>query len=544
MVVVRKDCDHFLWYNLTAMKNNTIKYSTPYQMKLPLQIETIIPVTDPVYTFSEVMDHIDLNQYFAEKGCETGRPRYDRVKLLKIVLFAFMEGGYETLRNIEKLCRVDIRYMWLLNEMSVPTFATFGNFVREELKDKIEDIFMDINRYIFQTEGVDLNHIYIDGTKIEANANRYTWVWKKTCQKNRDKTFGKITKLIEQINQEVLFYHAVQMETREEYSVNYVELLLKKYLEITGITPEGFVHGPGHRQSTEQKRYQELFSCLEKLKNYAKRIEICGESRNSYSKTDHDATFMRLKRDYMGNDQLLPAYNMQIGICDEYIAVMDAKQYASDMECFIPLMEKFKAQYGFYPQYPVADAGYGSFNNYLYCDEHGMEKYMKFTMFEKTVKDVKYRNNPYRAINFTRDKGGTLVCPNGKRFIFQKTVPVKGNRYGRTEEVYQCEDCRGCQHRRKCYKGLQGNRTIRLNRELTEIHHNVLENLQSVHGALLCMNRSIQAEGVFGIMKWDRAYKRAFRRGISYISLEFSLISCGFNLYKFHNKRMAGHIAA
>lgn len=139
MVVVRKDCDHFLWYNLTAMKNNTIKYSTPYQMKLPLQIETIIPVTDPVYTFSEVMDHIDLNQYFAEKGCETGRPRYDRVKLLKIVLFAFMEGGYETLRNIEKLCRVDIRYMWLLNEMSVPTFATY----------KLQDINVQIlsNKY-------------------------------------------------------------------------------------------------------------------------------------------------------------------------------------------------------------------------------------------------------------------------------------------------------------------------------------------------------------------------------------------------------------
>lgn len=131
------------------------------------------------------------------------------------------------------------------------------------------------------------------------------------------------------------------------------------------------------------KQYEELHEYLERLKSYAYHIETCGEERNSYSKTDHDATFMRLKRDYMGNDQLLPAYNLQAAICDEYIAVIDVKPYASDMECFVPLMEKFNRTYGHYPKYPVADAGYGSYNNYLYCEEHGMEKYMKFTMYKK-----------------------------------------------------------------------------------------------------------------------------------------------------------------
>ena len=178
------------------MKNHTVGNCTPYQLKLPLQIETIIPMTDPVYTFNEVMDHIDLNKYFGkEKGTETGRLRYDRRKLLKIVLFAFMEGGYETLLNIEKLCRVDIRYMWLLDEMPAPTFATFRNFIREELAGRIEEIFLDINRCIFEAEDVDLRHIYIDGTKIEANANRYTWVWKKSCVRNREKVLEKLTGL-------------------------------------------------------------------------------------------------------------------------------------------------------------------------------------------------------------------------------------------------------------------------------------------------------------------------------------------------------------
>ena len=468
-----------------------------------------------------------------------GRPRCDAVKMLKIILFAFMEGGYESLRGLEKLCRTDIRYMWLLDDMPAPSFVTFGNFIRDELSSSIDKIFKEINGYIFEREGVDLTHAYIDGTKIEANANRYTWVWKKSCIKNREKVFQKITDLIRRINTKVLFYRGVSFEERTEYAIEYIEMLLNTYCELTGCRTSGFVNGRGHRKSTEQKQYEELSEYLKRLKKYAEQIEVCGESRNSYSKTDAGATFMRLKRDYMGNDQLLPAYNMQIAVCDEYIAAIDAKQYASDMDCFIPLMEKFKTIYGFYPKYPVADAGYGSFNNYLYCEEHGMEKYMKFTMYDKTVKSTAYRNDPFRAVNFSRNEAGALVCPNGKTFSHFKDVPVRGNRYGRTEELHICEDCTGCPFRSQCFKGKGNRRVICLNTELTQIHEEVLGNLESVHGALLRMNRSIQAEGTYGIIKWDRAYKRAFRRGLDSVILEFTMISCGYNLYKYHNKRLS-----
>ena len=266
-------------------------------------------------------------------------------------------------------------------------------------------------------------------------------------------------------------------------------------------------------------------------------IEICGDERNSYSKTDQDATFMRLKRDYMGNDQLLPAYNLQTAICDEYIAVIDVKPYASDMECFVPLVEKFNRSYGHYPKYPVADAGYGSYNNYLYCEEHGMEKYMKFTMYKKEMTDKKYRENPYRAVNFTKDADGNLICPNGQKFLFKRTQPVKYNKYGRTEELYECESCEGCPHKQECCPRAHKNRTIRMNQELTAIHQEVLNNLTSIHGALLRMNRSIQSEGTFGVLKWDKSYKRLFRRGEKNVILELTLISCGFNLYKYHNKK-------
>lgn len=518
------------------MKNNKPRiYNTPYQLKLPLEIEKIIEISDPVYTFCEVMENIDLRKYLAVKESRTGRKRYSPEILLKIILFAFMENGYVSTREIEKLCKTDIRFMYLLDEHPAPSHMTIDNFMNDVLSVSISDIFNEINGYIFKEENVDVNHVYIDGTKIAANANNYSWVWKKSSLKNRKKTFDKVTVLLDEINK-TLIYHGVKFGLREEYAIEYLEEISVKYAELCNINPDVIVRGRGHHKTTEQRNYDKLNEYIEKLKKYAEHISICGENRNSYSKTDNGATFFRMKRDYMGNDQLLPGYNIQMGLCDEYIAVFDVKQYASDMDCFQPLMEKFNHTYGIYPEYPVADAGYGSFNNYLYCEEHGMKKYMKFTMFKKESEDKSYREDPYRAVNFPINDKGNPVCPNGKEFHYLKTRPVRGNKFGRTEEIYQCEDCSNCPHKQKCSKS-GGNRTIRLNEELTSIHNEVLDNLNSTQGALLRMNRSIQAEGAYGTIKWNRAYTRARRRGIKGLNLEIAMISCGFNLHKYHLKQ-------
>ena len=517
---------------------NTNNYYTPKQLKLPIEIEKIIDFSDPVYSFCEIVDEIDLSSFFVEKGYKTGRPRCSQTKLLKIVLFSFMENGYLSLRQIEKSCKTDIRYMWLLDDMKAPSFVTIGNFIRDNLTDSIENIFVAINNVIFQKEHVDLSHTYIDGTKIEANANKYSWVWKKSCITNRNKVFEKISEIIDKINNEDLVFQNIKFEKSTEYAIEYLEEILQKYVELFEIDIEKFVHGKGSRKTSFQRKYELLKDYIDRLKKYAKHIEVCGEKRGSYSKTDESATFMRIKRDYMGNDQLLPAYNVQVAVCDGYIATIDVEQYASDMDCFVPLMEKFKTQYGKYPKYPVADAGYGSFNNYIYCANHDMEKFMKFTMFEKETKNEKYRNNPYRAVNFKQDENGTLICPKGRKFKFKYEQHVKGNNYGRTEEIYECENCDGCEYKNECCPKAKNNRTIKMNRELTTMHEEVLKNLCSIQGALLCMNRSIQAEGTFGVIKWDKSYKRVRRRGLKNVELEFSLISCGFNLYKYHNARM------
>lgn len=519
------------------MKTISQEYNTVYQLKLPMEIGNLIETNDEVYTFSEVIDHIDLNKYLRSKEPGRGRPRYDEEILLKVILFAFMICGYPSTRAIAKQCKVDIRFMWLLQGKNPPSHMTIDDFMNNRLKVSIEEILTDINAYIFEREDVDLNHIYIDGTKIAANANKYSWVWKKSCLKNRDKIFVKVTELLGRMN-EIVSLFGVQFGIRTEYAIEYLEEIVGQFVKLCGFDPNSIIRGRGHHKSSEQRLYDELSEYIKKLKKYSGQIKICGDERNSYSKTDRDATFMRMKKDYMGNDQLLPGYNIQFGVCDEYIAVYDIKQYASDMDCFVPLMEKFFRIYGRYPEYPVADAGYGSFNNYLYCEEHGMKKYMKFTMYEKESKDKKYSYDPYRAVNFKIDSDGDMICPNDKKFNYLYSRPIKGNKYGRTEEYYQCEDCSNCSHKEKCCK-CKGNRIVRLNEELTLFHQEVLSNLNCIHGALLRMNRSIQSEGVNGIIKWDRSYTRARRRGIKAVNLEIGLISCGFNLHKYHLKKTA-----
>lgn len=518
------------------MKNITKHHCTPKQGILPLFLSDYLDICDPVFTFDELMEEINLEQYLKSiPEHETGRIRYNPVNMLKTVLFGFMSNGYTSLRELEDNCKVNIRFMYLMDHQK-PSYRTFGYFINEVLATSIEEIFNDINKAIFDKEQVDLNHLYIDGSKFEANANKYSWVWKKATEKSRYRLFEKITLLLEEINRD-LIWSGVMIQTNAEYVPEQLREIISRFVNVWDLDPEQFVHGTGHRKSTQQRQYEKLQEYTTKLEEYIEKIDICGPERNSYSKTDPSATFMRIKTDYMGNDQLLPAYNVQVGVADEYIAVVDVNQYRADMDCFIPLMEKFCQTYGFYPKYPVADAGYGSYNNYIYCEQHGMEKYMKFPMFEKETKDKKYHDNPFRAVNFKIDEEGTLRCPNGKAFHFVYRKAVRGNQYGRQEEVYMCEDCSGCPYADQCKK-TEKNRTIRLNSELTAIHEEVINNLESIQGALLRMNRSIQAEGTFGIMKNDRWYKRIVRRGIKSVRMEIFLVSIGHNLYKYHNKQM------
>ena len=499
---------------------------------------------DPVLTFDRLMGGIDLNKYLTDiPEYTTGRLRYNPVNMLKTVLFGFMTSGYCSLRELEDNCKVNIRFMYLMDHQT-PSYRTFGYFINEVLQDKIENIFNDINQAIFNEEHVDLQHIYIDGSKFEANANKYTWVWKKATEKFRYKLYEKITVEIEEINKEIA-WSEVQISTNSEYVPDYLNEIIDQLMLLWDLDISTFVYGSGKRKSKEQRHYEHLTGFCQKLQEYIEKIDICGPDRNSYSKTDKSATFMRIKTDYMGNDQLLPAYNVQIGVADEYIAVVDVNHYRSDMDCFIPLMKHFKQTYGFYPKYPVADAGYGSYNNYIFCEQNGIEKYMKFPMFKKETKDRKYHEDPFRAVNFRIDEQGVMRCPNDKVFHLLYRRSVRGNQYGRKEELYECEDCSGCPYKEKCTKS-KGNKTLYLSKNFLKKRQESYENILSEKGIQYRMNRSIQVEGAFGVLKNDYKFQRFLLRGKPRVRLEILLLCLGYNLNKLHakiqNERTGKHL--
>ena len=504
-----------------------------FQMKLPLEVGIKIDPADPVVTFKEVMEGVNLNKYLISTSNETrGRDGYDPKVLLKIVLFAFMINVRST-RKIESLCRNDIRFMYLSDEVK-PTHMTIANFINNYLLDSIEQISNDITKYIINKQNIDISTVFIDGTKIEAFPNKYTWVWKNACITSRDRQFKHLSKLFESINNSSILEPGLAFEVKNTYSIEELEKNKEFLLSIIDKQSIRFVNGKGHHKHIIQRYYDKLSRIIDMLKDYAIKIDKCGEGRNSYSKTDVDATFMRMKTDYMGNTALLPAYNWQLVSAGEIILFGLTSQSASDNKCFIPLMEKYKEIYGKYPTTPVADAGYGNLQTYSFCEKNNIRKFMKFATWEKETHDKDFHNDPFRSVNFKIDDEGNPICPNGKKFFKISDSYIKGNKDKRVEEKFQCEDCNGCPFRDKCHQS-KNNRVININRTLTSYHKEVIDNLASEEGIKLRCTRSYMSEGAFGVIKQDYNYRRITRVSLKKVNLELYLIIIGFNLAKYHN---------
>ena len=323
-------------------------------------------------------------------------------------------------------------------------------------------------------------------------------------------------------------------EIKESYSIEELEQYLSILISLSEEKNISFVYRKGKRKDIIQKYYDQLNSIVSLLKDYAIKIDKCGEHRNSYSKTDVDATFMRMKTDYMGNTALLPAYNWQLVSAGELILFGLTSQSASDNKCFIPLMNKYKSLFGTYPKTPVADAGYGNLETYSFCKNNQIELFMKFASWEKETHNKKFHEDPFRSVNFKIDDEGHPICPNGKKFFKLNETPIKGNKDKRTEEKYQCENCEGCPFKNQCNQS-NHNRVININRTLTSYHKEVIDNLASERGIELRCNRSYMAEGAFGVIKQDYNYRRISRVSLKKVNLELYLIIIGFNLAKYHN---------
>lgn len=517
------------------MKNNIITTSdySINQLILPLDLSVKISKTDPVCTFNELVNNLNLNKYLNKKSIYyAGRKGYNTKVLLKLILFGYMIGR-RTLRELEDSCKNDIRFMWLGNRVK-PSHQTFGTFINDYLLDSIENIFYDLNKLIIKKENIKLDTLFIDGTKIEANANKNTFVWKKASLTFKKKMIPNIKKLIHDINYNLFFFQNVMYQTSDEPTIEELNIIRDDLLKEKQKQNVVFKTGKGVRKTKLQKYVEKISYYIDRLNCYQENTKICGKHRNSYSKTDHDATFMRIKIDYMGNDQLLPGYNMQVGVFNEYIMLADVYQFASDYSTYRLLMELFNSKYGYYLKRPVCDAGYGGYSNFIYNKEHGIELYQKYPMFKYDVKkkneEKKFLVENFKCVN------GTLFCPNNRKLVFSHKVQVRNCDYDRKSEIYKVSNCRRCPFQEKC-KPNNFIKKFNLNSEKTVFHNEAIKNLTSPLGIELRKQRSIQAEGVFGVIKYDSDYNRIKRRGMKKVKMEWLLVSIGYNLLKFHRKK-------
>lgn len=512
-------------YNITR-ENCTIK-----QLILPLDLSVKINKNDPVVTFDNLINKLDLNKYFSEDIYMVGRKGYKSTTLLKIVLFGYMIN-IRSLRELESACKNDIRFMWLSDNIE-PSHQTLGNFINK-LKYKIEDIFYDLNKLIINIEGIELDTLFIDGTKIEASSNKYSFVWKNGSITFKNKLIETIKKEIDNINLEINFMENYEYKINENsliFDLEYIKSDLEKIILDNKIE---FRNGKGKRKTAYQRHYEKISSYIEKLKRYNKDIKICGKHRNSYSKTDTDATFMRIKTDYMGNDRLLPAYNMQIGLYDEYIFLSNVYQYASDSSTYKELMELYKDKYGKYLKRPVCDAGYGNYSNYIYNKERKIELFQKYPAYKKDI-ELKEKNKKFRVEYFKKIEN-KIFCPNGEELKFSHYKKISHLDYDRKAEIYKVDKCSGCPFINMCNSNGE-TKYFNINNELTELHKEARYNLNTPEGNELKKQRAIQAEGAFGIIKSNTNYDRITRKGLENVKMEWLLISIGYNLMKFHRKK-------
>ena len=501
-----------------------------FQVSFPLPNEKIFSDNEPVVKFLRLMESVDLSKYLNKYNFKDsrGRKKLNRRNILLVILFAFSINIRST-RDIFEACKYDTRFIFLLNGIEIKSHNTICNIINE-IND-VDKLLSDINNQIFKDIDVDTDTVYIDGTKIEAYANKYSFVWKNTVIKNKNKLIEKIKKLIPSINIIYKDYNIKPLELQDSY--NYVDLIniLQNLQELILNNNIELVSGKGKRKNKIQKIFNLVEQLSSKYNEYNNHLLIIGENRNSYSKTDNDATFMRMKEDYMKNGQLKPAYNYQVAVSNGFALAIGVYQDRADYNTFKPLMNKIKSNYGKYPKYPVADAGYGNYENYKFCEMNHLELYLKYSYYsyEKTSK---YKNNKYNKNNFQRDKKGNILCPKGYKFEYEKDKKEYNFEGAELSKIYRCKKCKRCKERKYCTKSQEG-RTIIINEDYNRLKNKAKNNLDSELGIKLRVNRSIQVEGFFAILKEDSKYKKLNRRTKCKVELELTLIAIGQNIKRY-----------
>jgi len=498
---------------------------------LPPSLNELIPENHMVRFVNDIIDKMNIDHLIqGYKG--GGTSSYHPKMMLKVLIYAYTQRIYAS-RQIAKAVRENIHFMWLSGD-NRPDFRTLNRFRSSRLKDTIETVFTTVVEFLLEERLIDLREYFLDGTKIEANANKYSFVWGKATRKFKTRLQTQVKELLKQIDafneEENRRYGNKDLAELGEGKEISSEKLSEKVKELEERLSEESSNKPLKKAVKKIKQ-----DYLVRQKKYEEQERILGE-RNSYSKTDTDATFMRMKEDYMKNGQLKPGYNIQMGTENQFIVGYSIHQRPSDSGLFIPHLEHLKSQLSKLPETIISDSGYGSEENYNYLEKERLNGYVKYNNFHYEQKK-QFKENLFRVENLQYDiKTDTYICPAGKRLHYLNTESYKtSNGYQTSRKIYQCEDCEGCMFRDQCHQS-KYNRKIRVSPRLNNYKRQARDRLNSEYGKLLRSKRPIEVESVFGQIKHNRLFRRFMLRGLDKVNVEYGLVAIAHNLMKWWSK--------
>ena len=486
---------------------------------LPPSLDELVPENHMVRVVDSVIDRLDISDILSTyRG--GGNSAFNPKMMLKVLVFAYLSKVYSS-RRIEELLRRDIYFMWLAG-MKRPDFRTINYYRGKRLKDGFDAVFTQVVELLHEEGFVSLKVQYVDGTKIESVANKYTFVWRGSVEKYDARLKAKTEALLSQIEQS----HAIENQENpvsEELTAEEVTKRVERIREKVDAD---------NLSKEERKALKQIQTdAVPRMKRYKEQLETMG-CRNSYSKTDPDATFMRMKEDAMLNGQLKPGYNVQISTENQFITNFGIYQRPTDTLTMISYLESFKTRYGMQSEEIVTDSGYGSEENYEYMFRNGMTPYVKYNMFHVEQRRS-YRNNPFRVSNlFYNPDGDFYVCPMGQKMKFirqEKRYTASG--YQQTVSVYRASRCEGCPLRGQCHKSKR-DREIEVNHTLDDYKARARELLTSEQGLKHRSNRPIEPEAVFGQIKECGKFRRLRLKGLTGAKIDFGLKALAHNLRK------------
>lgn len=510
------------------------------QVVLPLDMEMKLQKNDIAYTVNELTESIP-EEAFAGFLRETGCPAYHPRMMLKIILCAYTQSVFSG-RKIESLLKDSVRMMWLAQGYE-PSYRTINRFrVHPEVKELLRQCFVQFRCKLVEEKQIEEEAIFIDGTKIEANANKYTFVWRKSIERYSAGLIEKSNQMYEELLEKEIM-PSIERESSDELSTeelstvienlnNKVQEYDRKIEETDNTTERKQLRSIRKEPKQYRKQFQDFLIRKEK---YKKAMKIFG-NRNSYSKTDYDATFMRMKDDHMKNGQLKAGYNIQVATEGQYALAYDIYPNPTDVRTFIPFLDTIDKDFFELPTYIVADAGYGSEQNYQDVFENRERiPLITYNQYRKEKKK-KFKNDPFNIANWEYDKeADTFTCPNNQRLWFSH-LSKRTDKYGftRTSKVYECEDCQDCPLRSLCTKAKEGyNRKLYLNETWENQKAYIREKLSEEKTGKIYGKRKIDVEPVFGFLKANLSFTRFSVRGKAKANNEMGFAFMAVNLRKY-----------